>query len=170
MSKKKKPEDLSFVRPEKMGAPEKITPNLTADICNTLRLGAYVETASAMAGIERKTFQRWVKKGGIHIRKKKASIYADFCRAVKRAMAEADARDLLVIDEAAQGNEKKEREPNWKAAAWKLERRRPKRYGRREQVKLYEAKESEEFEDEQSSHEKLMGLITEMDSDGKKKA
>jgi hypothetical protein len=52
----------------------------------------------------------------------------EFSDAVERAVAEAEARDVALIARAA--------EKNWQAAAWRLERRAPARWGRREQIDL----------------------------------
>lgn len=131
------------------GRPTEITDELIEKICNALKLGAYVETAAALSGIEKKTFYNWVKRGA----REPGTIFEKFLHAVEEAQAQAEARDLLVIDRAANGQKAEyERDPstgrlvlddegkpvvlqrgippNWSAAAWRLERRFPRRWGR----------------------------------------
>jgi hypothetical protein len=54
--------------------------------------------------------------------------YAAFSAAVEKALAEAESRDLATILKASA--------KNWTAAAWRLERRYPERYGRFDRVKV----------------------------------
>ncbi len=101
----------------------KLTDELSERICRYLRLGTYVETAAACVGIHKDTFYDWLKRGG-----KGVEPYAEFVKAVERAMAESEARDLGIIGKAA--------ETQWQAAAWRLERRFPEKYGRRDATKI----------------------------------
>ena len=63
------------------------------------------------------------------VTKQKEQLYVDFREAVEQAIAESEAHDLAVITSAAQRGD-------WKAAAWKLERRSPKRWGKRTQLEV----------------------------------
>lgn len=103
-----------------MARPTKLTPEIQRTIVAALQRGNYAETAAALAGISKDTFYAWLRRGA----RTKAGIYAQFSDAVKRAMAHGEARDLQVVDSAAQGGA-------WQAAAWKLERKFPQRWGRR---------------------------------------
>jgi hypothetical protein len=85
-----------------------------------------------------------MKRGG-----KGEKPYRQFADAVDQAMAESEARDLAVILKAA--------EKNWTAAAWRLERRFPDRYGRNDRTKV-EAKVDVEINDDRLLG-KLAGLI-----------
>ncbi len=105
-----------------MARPTKLTPQLQAKICDAIRVGCYVETAAAYCGISKDTFYRWLRQGA----KAKSGIYKDFSDAVEKAMADAEFRDVMIISNAATSD--------WKAAAWKLERRAPERWGRRDRV------------------------------------
>ncbi len=58
-------------------------------------------------------------------------LYAGFVEAVEVALAEWEARDVLLIGEAAK--------TDWHAAAWRLERRLPKVYGKRERHEIANA-------------------------------
>lgn len=122
------------------GRPSKLTEELSKSICNAIIVGNYVETAAALFDISKVTLYKWLKRGN----RQKSGIYRDFVNAVQRAMAQAEARDLQVIDRVAAGTREKtgpdgqpqlvKVEPNWKAAAWRLERKHSERWGRREQV------------------------------------
>ncbi len=63
---------------------------------------------------------------------RKKGPYRDFRRAVQRAKAQAEMRDVLIIGKASQ--------KFWQAAAWRLERRYPHRWGRSNRDKAVEAK------------------------------
>lgn len=130
------------------GRPTKLTPELQARMLALLRAGNYVETAAAACGLAKKTFYNWLQKGA----RAKGGEYHEFAAAVEKAMGEAEARDLLTIDKAAQGYDvtvvketvsngvvidrevKNSRRFDWQAAAWRLERKFPDRWGRRERV------------------------------------
>ena len=70
--------------------------------------------ACARAGISQDTFGRWRKQS------------ADFAEEVKKAEAEAIARNVTVIQKAAG--------TSWQAAAWWLERRHPNDFARTERL------------------------------------
>lgn len=115
-----------------MGAPSKLTPELIKQLSNVLMRGAYVETAVAHCGISKTTYYSWTRKGAEerkHISdggkpRKTFGLYLDLLNAVEKAMADAELSDLRVITEAAS------EDGSWQAAAWKLERRNPSRWGR----------------------------------------
>lgn len=104
-------------------AKTKLTPELQEKILLHLRVGAYVETAAACAGIHKDTFYEWMKKGARGI-----APYAAFADAVHRAIAESESRDLATVLKAST--------KFWQAAAWRLERRFPEKYGRNDRVKV----------------------------------
>jgi hypothetical protein len=101
----------------------KLTPELQEKILLHLRVGAYVETAAACAGIHKDTFYEWMKKGARGI-----APYAAFADAVHKAIAESESRDLATVLKAST--------KYWQAAAWRLERRFPEKYGRNDRVKV----------------------------------
>ena len=96
------------------GRPTKLTPALQAQIVLALQSGAYVETAAAFAGVDKVSLYAWLKRG----RKQRRGLFRDFLNAVEKAMAEADLRDLTMINKAAA--------KYWQAATWRLERKHPK--------------------------------------------
>ena len=95
-----------------------IEPELATRIITYIRAGSYVETAAAAAGVDKSTLYRWLERGA-----EGQEPFAGFATQVESALAEAELRDLARIDRAA--------DSNWQAAAWKLERRNPKMWGRR---------------------------------------
>lgn len=121
-------------RVEKTGRPTELTYDLIDTVVMALRTGAYVETAMNFVGVDRARFYEWNKKAmeEIHARdealtngvkrEEKREIYVEFHNAVKKAMAESELLMLKIITEAANSG-------NWMAAAWRLERKHPDRYG-----------------------------------------
>jgi len=120
------------------GRPTKLTYELIEQIADLVRNGNYIETASAVAGINKNSLYRWLKRGAREEErlaknpklkgKIEEKIYVDFSNAVKKAMAESEADDLENIKKASR--------EDWKASAWRLERRFPNRWGRKEKVDI----------------------------------
>lgn len=81
-------------------------------ICDAIRVGATFRLACLYAGIDQSTFENWRKR------------YADFSDAVNEAEGAAAVKWMAQIDKAA-------KDGSWQAAAWKLERKYPREYGRR---------------------------------------
>jgi transposase len=106
------------------GRPTKLTPALQDKIVQAIRAGNYMETAAAYAGIHKDTLYAWLKRGARE--RSPHSPYRQFSDAVEKALAEAEVRDVALIAKAA--------EREWQAAAWRLERKFPDRWGRRERV------------------------------------
>lgn len=148
------PKSKGFKKIRKEQQIKKLTNQTIEIICNNLRLGHYIETAVVMAGVSKTQFYEWIKLS--HERKKSKNKFIQLRSAVEKAMAEAETRDLLVIDKCANGREAKflrdddgnlvlsdrgnpilsERElyPDWNAAAWRLERKYPKRWGKTDKI------------------------------------
>ena len=104
-----------------MGRPTKLTPEVQDKIVNALRAGNYQETAAKYAGISDKTFYEWMRRGESD--DPKEAIFVEFRQAVEKAKSDAEVRDVALIDKAASDG-------TWQAAAWKLERKYPHRWGR----------------------------------------
>ena len=105
----------------------KLDPVVTHRIVDLIRAGNYLEVAASATGIHRTTLHRWMRHG----RGQKRGRYKKFLNAVEKAQAEAESRDVALIAKAA-GDD-------WRAAAWRLERRSPKKYGPRVQVSIEDA-------------------------------
>lgn len=104
---------------KKLGRPSKLTPELQSEIVLLVKGGNYIETACAMAGISRSTYYDWMEKGK---QSTGSNRFTEFRDAVEKAKAWAEARDVAIISRHA--------EKVWRAAAWLLERKYPKRWGR----------------------------------------
>lgn len=115
------------------GRPTKLNIDTHNKIISVIRAGNYIETAAAYAGIDKSTLYDWLKRGErekqrvaqnprCNIRKSEKP-YVEFSNAVEKALAEAEVRDVAIIDKAA--------EDQWQAAAWRLERKFPDRWGRK---------------------------------------
>lgn len=123
--------DIKSHRKSPKGRPAKLTDELLSEIVENIRIGAYVETAAAAAGLSKDTFYRWLKRGRRALDKLEKSgemaeedeIYAHFSDAIKKAQADAEMRDVALIARAAQ--------TTWQAAAWRLERKFPDRWGQK---------------------------------------
>jgi hypothetical protein len=102
----------------KAGRPCKLTESVAQRIVNAVKSGAYLETACAFAGVAKSTFYEWLRKG----RNQRKGKFQRFADAIEKAIAGSEIRDLLVIDKAAQSGD-------WRAAAWRLERKNPKQWG-----------------------------------------
>jgi hypothetical protein len=98
------------------------TPELHKQIVDALERGAYLVHAANAAGVSGTAVHRWVKKGRDGIEK-----YAQFAEDVDRARANDALRNQAIISAAAV----RKVPGDWKAAAWNLERKFPKLYGRR---------------------------------------
>ena len=102
-----------------MGRPTRLTPEVMLNICNAIKAGNYIEIAAGYVGVPRVTLHEWLKKGA----KAKSGIYKDFHNSLGQAWCESEARDVLVVTNAANSG-------NWGAAAWRLERKFRERWGR----------------------------------------
>jgi len=91
-----------------------------ARLRDALAAGNTTRTACAMAGISDKSLYRWLKEAESA---PEGHELVEFRDTVKGAKAVAEHRNVMVIQEAAQ--------KDWRAAAWFLERRWPKDYGRK---------------------------------------
>jgi len=107
-------------KPEKpIGRPTKFTAETREKAIQAIQMGATYELAAQYAGISYDSFNNWMNKGSIE----DDGEYFDFFNAIKEAEGKAAIGWLAKIEKAATNG-------NWQAAAWKLERRYPKIYGR----------------------------------------
>ncbi len=133
----------AFVKPKREGKARggrpkgslKLSKNTRERFLMFLRGGAYIETACALAGISKQTFydavktaararERCDKDDTLKLTNEERRLIG-FLDAVAKAQAESEMRDLATITEAALRGV-------WQAAAWRLERKFPEKYGRRE--------------------------------------
>ena len=136
-----------------MSRPSKLTQKVFDAIVGFLKAGAYVETAVAAADVHKDTFYDWLRTAAQDFEAGRDTIHVRFSDAVKSAQATSEVRDLAIIGRAATGHtavavcpecDEKARctqcgkyiqittNSQWTAAAWRLERKFPKKYGRRD--------------------------------------
>lgn len=118
----------------------RISEEVIEKISEAIGNGNTLEEASASAGVNRSTIRRWRWRGDAEIERVRAAgeseavreseeLYVDLCFALMRAHARAEIRDLEVISAAAERGD-------WRAAAWRLERRYPERWGKRRRMEM----------------------------------
>lgn len=160
----------------------KINPEMIQEIIKLLEVGCYLDTAAAMVGIHKTTFNTWLRRGARELDRRfryeldveakrgkrrkptekkldliekqhherlceKEQIFVEFQQAVSKAMAISEVNDLQIIGDVAKGGQviesrtrvnengeemtlERKTKPDWQAAAWRLERRNPNRWGR----------------------------------------
>lgn len=128
-----------------IGRPVKLTPELQEEICKAISAGNYIEPSAARAGVSKSSLYSWLKRAGVELDRVRRGViarparkelkYIEFLDAVKRAEAEAEARDVAIISKAAL--------TQWQAAAWRLERKHFSRWGRRQAIE-HNANEGDE--------------------------
>lgn len=94
-----------------MARKTKYTPETVTKLIKALTIGATHELACGFAGVAPSTFYEWMQAK------------PEFAEQVKAAEGAGAVGWLLKIEAAANDG-------NWQAAAWKLERRYPRQYGR----------------------------------------
>jgi transposase len=119
-----------------IGRPTKLNDELREVIAGQLRAGNYIETAAAFAGVSKVTLYDWIRRGKRELQRveanprakvrKEEAPFVDFLNAVERAQAEAEAEDVDILRRAARDD--------WKAAAWRLERKFPDKWGRKDRL------------------------------------
>lgn len=127
--------------PARPGRPTDCTPERTAKIVQAISAGNYGEVAARYAGIDPRTYYRWLERGRAERTRRagphdsRACVvnldeqpFYQFCQAVEKAEADAEARNVAIIQTAAR--------ETWQAAAWYLERKHADRWGRRDRVDL----------------------------------
>jgi hypothetical protein len=133
------------------GRPTKLSPELANKILESLRAGIGRNPAIEAAGLGRSTFYHWLELGA----RARSGKYLDFLDRVKKAEADAAIRNIVTVQRCAMGGELVSRitvvksdgtvierqrysAPDFRAAAWWLERRHPEEWGRRTSVDLSE--------------------------------
>lgn len=106
------------------GRPSKLDADRQKRVCDALKDGNTRDVAARHAGIKVQTFFNWLARG----RAAKEGLFRDFFDAVKKAEQEAEMASVKVIRKAAP--------KNWCAAAWWLERRRNRKWGKKDVTKV----------------------------------
>jgi transposase len=131
----------THLKSARTGRPLKLSQPLIDKVANFLRIGVYVETAAIASGMSKQTFYTYLRQANdLQERIEKAKTLGErvslikhekllllFLDAIEKATAEAETSDVVTIKQASK--------TNWQAAAWRLERKNPDRWGRRDFVK-----------------------------------
>ncbi len=112
-----------------VGRPTKLTPERMKRLTDLIKAGNYIETACCAVGLGHSTYYMWKERGDKERLEGKKTIYTEFLDTVQRAESEAEALSITTITKA-------EQEGDWKAAAWKLERKNPDKWGRLDRQKI----------------------------------
>lgn len=139
-----------------------IRPEVQDQIVNAVTAGNYLETAAEYAGVSRATLFEWLAKG----RQAREAIdnqqdpgpngemYANFSDAVAQAQAGAEIQAVALVRRAALDS--------WQAAAWWLERSKPRRYGRWDRQEITGADGAALKIDLSTQREKALELLDEV--------
>ena len=130
------------------GRPITITDEIIDKICSAVRLGSYIETAAAFAGVPKSTFYDWLKSGAA----KQDPLCVKLSDTIEKALAESELRDINRIDKAAEKGA-------WQASAWRLERKFPKKWGRKEIVRHEDVTTNNDSFGEESVNKLVVDLI-----------
>lgn len=107
------------------GRKPKLTPEVHKLLVQMLQNGHFAETACAKAKISTTSFYAWLQRG----ERERKGPYRELLEATKSADADFEVIALQEIKLAAKGQG--EQKPQWQAYAWILERRHPKKWGRK---------------------------------------
>jgi transposase len=120
-----------------MARPTKLTKELHEKLLSAIRAGNYMETAAAYAGISKDTLYNWMRRGARESErlaqnprakpKKSEQEFLEFSDAVEKALAQAEVRDIANIAKASDAGD-------WRASAWRLERKYPEKWGRKDRL------------------------------------
>lgn len=110
-----------------VGRPSKFTEATREKVLTALRMGHYRSVAAAYAGISHETLRRWLKEAE---NPTADAEFRGFRDSVDVAEAQAEAIDLGLIRQAARDGE-------WRAAAWRLERSHPDRWGKKDRSEVH---------------------------------
>jgi transposase len=103
----------------------KYTPQVVARLVRAVRMGSTYGLACKFAGIGERTFFTWMADAREARETGAKSKYSNLLEEIERAEGEAAVRWLAVIEKAAVDD------GDWRASAWRLERRYPDEYGKR---------------------------------------
>ena len=105
-----------------MGRPTKLNTTTKRRLLKAFRLGSTVERACGAAGIDNASYYNWMKRGEAA----KSGAYFEFFHEIKKAQEFAYQKALGHVHDAMA--------ENWTAAAWYLERRHRKEFGKNEHI------------------------------------
>jgi hypothetical protein len=102
-----------------------MTAEVQAKIIAYVRAGAYIETAALASGITKQTFYEFLRKAN----NQKEGKLREFLDSINKAVAESELISINNIAKAGAAGV-------WQAEAWRLERKNPDRWGRKERYDI----------------------------------
>lgn len=145
--------------PRPAGRPRLLTDEVHDQLVKATSAGAPMSVAAGVAGVALRTFESWVARGRDEIANRQEGEppdpaeqeFVDLVDALEIARAQAAARAVAVIQRSAQGGfvtekaverlpdgtireTEKRAAPDWRAAAWYLERQHRREFGRATEV------------------------------------
>jgi len=118
MSEVKKIKKPNRIKGEKNGRPSKLTPEIRQRVKELLELGMNYNDVCLSIGITKETFSQWRKK------------FSDFSDLVESANAK--------VKEIALKSIRVGEIRDWRAGAWRLERRFPEEYREKKEIEITE--------------------------------
>lgn len=122
-----------------MGRPRSLTPEVIDEVVAIIGPGVRRKDAALAAGISESAYYLWLARGnreqarmdalGLTEPNPDEAIFVQFLERTTHAWAQAKATALVAVRQAMHGNDKAP--PDWRAAAWWLERTYPREYGLR---------------------------------------
>jgi hypothetical protein len=100
----------------------KLTPDIHSKLIQFFSLGAFKKHAANACGITELQLDEWLELG-----REGRAPYDQLFIDIERAIADDAIRNQMIVSRAAAGQPTS---GDWKAAAWNLERKHPKLYGR----------------------------------------
>jgi len=105
----------------------KLTEQLIEDAAKLIEAGNYQKHVAQALGVDESTWYRWLREG--EQSEDENDLKYKFYQSIKKAEAKAVARNVALIQRAAQ-------EGNWQAAAWWLERKFPSEWGKKDKLDI----------------------------------
>lgn len=108
-------------------AKSKLTEELIKEAARLIEAGNYQKHVAQALGVDESTWYRWLREG--EQSEDENDLKYKFYQSIKKAEAKAVARNVALIQRAAQ-------EGNWQAAAWWLERKFPSEWGKKDKLDI----------------------------------
>lgn len=98
----------------------KLTKELISTAEKLIAAGNYTNVVCVYLNIDESTWYKWIDKAKTSIEGGRDNIYVQFFKSIKKAEAQAEMRNVNIIQVAAKNT--------WQAAAWYLERKHKDRW------------------------------------------
>ena len=108
------------------GRKTKLTRAKINEAANLVKSGNYAVIVCQYLGIHESTYYDWINRGKDDEQSGERTLYSEFSKAIKSAEAEAEVRNVAIIQKAAKDT--------WQAAAWYLERKHKSRWSAMHQM------------------------------------